>query len=136
VQSIALLFVYVVCGVFTMTLTDILWGIAIFAVSSMATWLYKDRNTVTREEVRGEIDAHHRACVEVQRTLYREQGKQDDMRNGRLTKLEEIAATKQDIDHLRTEMKELKTDVKDEFEELKRWITRERCNGNCPSLKA
>jgi hypothetical protein len=105
-----------------MTLPDVLWGMAIFAVSSLVTWIYKDRNSITREEVRDEITAHHRACVDVQRTLYREQGKQDEMRNGRLTRLETVAATKEDIDHLRSEMKEFKKEMKDEFEKLARWI--------------
>lgn len=46
---------------------QILWGLLTFAIGSMATWLYKDKSSISRSEMKEEIAAHYRACMEAKK---------------------------------------------------------------------
>lgn len=100
----------------------ILWGLLTFAIGSMATWLYKDKSSISRSEMREEIAAHYRACMEAQKAALREQSKVEQMRNGRIERLESCAATRADIEAIRNELRDFKDQVRNDLAELKDWM--------------
>ena len=76
-----------------------LFGVAVAAVSSLATAIALPRG-VSREEFIEVLDKHMEAC----RIVGQVRDKADEVRNGRIERLENMAATKADLACLRQDL--------------------------------
>lgn len=90
-----------------------LFGIAVSAVTAFVTYRVSISNKVGREELLETIDKRCEMCKENFAAYKASIEKLDEIRNGRVSRLEETAATKEDIARLERSICEIKQLISD-----------------------
>lgn len=92
-----------------MTNTEVaLLGLVIALISSMITLVISMRKSISKEDLDDALRSHVESCRQTFNAVEKSKAQIDKIRNGRLDKLEAMAATKEDIHRLEESIAEVK----------------------------
>ena len=104
-----------------MTVIEVtLLGVVISSVTASLTYVFSTKRLVDKDELHEALKMHQTMCRESLETMVKASEDADRFRNGRLFRLEETSATKDDIKRLEKSLDELKETTRNDIERLEK----------------